>query len=435
MSTANPDSTDPSAHSAPEALSAEMDLLGQRARAAARMLARTPGAQRDAALRRMADALIAGTDRLLAANALDLDAGIARGLAAAMLDRLRLSPARLADMANSLREVAAQSDPLGEVLGLRVRPNGLRVGQMRIPLGVIAIVYEARPNVTSDAAGLCLKSGNAVILRGGSEAAHSNAALVHVLREAIVAEGLPADAVMTLPSTDRAWILAMLQAEQHIDLCIPRGGEALIRFVVENARVPVIKHYKGVCHVYVDRAADPEKAIEICYNAKVQRPGVCNALETLLVHAEVAPTLLPRIAARLTDAGVELRGCDATRALVPQALPATEADWHAEYLDLILAVRVVPDLDAAIAHIEQYGSDHTESIVSEDYSAVGRFLNEINSSVVIANASTRFSDGGQLGLGAEIGISTTRLHSYGPMGVLDLTTRKYVIYGSGQIRS
>lgn len=413
----------------------EMAALGVRARAAARAVSRASGEQRTSALRHMAEALDRSTGCLLAANARDVVAAEAAGTSGAMLDRLRLTPDRLADMARSLREVAAQPDPVGEVLGLTVRPNGLRVGQMRIPLGVIAIVYEARPNVTTDAAGLCLKSGNAVILRGGSEAAHSNAALVEVLRESLLASGLPADAVLTLPSTDRAWILAMLRAEPYIDLCIPRGGEALIRFVVENARVPVIKHYKGVCHLYVDRAADLKKAADICYNAKVQRPGVCNALETLLVHEEIAPRFLPAMAARLMGAGVELRGCEATRALVPQALPATEGDWYAEYLDLILAVRVVPDLDAALTHIETYGSDHTESIISEDYTAVQRFLNEVRSSVVIANASTRFSDGGQLGLGAEIGISTTRLHSYGPMGAQDLTTRKFVVYGSGQIRS
>lgn len=417
------------------ALDREMDALGARARAATRLLARSPGPVRNAALLAMAEALATHRDAVLAANALDLTAAEGRGLSGAMLDRLRLTPARLDDMAKSLREIAAQPDPIGEVLGLTVRPNGLKVGQMRIPLGVIGIVYEARPNVTTDAAGLCLKSGNAVFLRGGSEAQHSNAALIDVLRAAITAAGLPADAVMTLPSTDRAWILAMLRAERWIDLCIPRGGEALIHFVVENARVPVIKHYKGVCHVYVHAAADLKKAVDICYNAKVQRPGVCNALETLLVDAHIAAEFLPLMAARLGAAGVEFRGDAATCALLPQAVPATEADWHAEYLDLILAVRVVPDLDAAIAHIETYGSDHTESIVSEDYSVVQRFLDEVQSSVVIANASTRFSDGGQLGLGAEIGISTTRLHSYGPMGALDLTTRKYVIYGSGQIRS
>lgn len=431
--------------SVPESIAAEeseiaarsraFEVLGRRARAAARRLARTPGPRRDAAILAIAAALEAETPALVAANALDLTAGEARGLTPAMIDRLRLTPARLADMAKSLREVAAQPDPVGEVTGLTVRPNGLRVGQMHIPLGVIGIVYEARPNVTTDAAGLCLKSGNAVFLRGGSEAAHSNAALVDLVRRALAACDLPEDAVQTLPSTERAWVLAMLRAEPYIDLCIPRGGEALIRFVVEHARVPVIKHYKGVCHVFVDRAADLRKALDICYNGKVQRPGVCNALETVLVHEAIAPEFLPLLAAHLAPAGVELRGCEATRAILPGITAATEDDWSAEYLDLILAVRVVPDLDAAMTHIETYGSDHTESIISEDYSAVQRFLNEVQSAVVLANASTRFADGGQLGLGAEIGISTTRLHSYGPMGARDLTTRKFIVYGNGQIRS
>ncbi|MCB9522701.1 MAG: glutamate-5-semialdehyde dehydrogenase [Myxococcales bacterium] len=412
----------------------EMDALGRRARAAARAVARAPGRQRTAALLGMADALDGATDAILAANAKDLARADDKGITGAMRDRLKLTADRVAGMASGLREIAALPDPIGEVLGERTRPNGIRVAQVRIPLGVIGIIYEARPNVTADAAGLCLKSGNAVFLRGGSEAAHSNQAILDVLREALTAAGLPADAVMALPSTDRAWIHAMLEAEDHLDVIIPRGGEALIRFVTAHSRVPVIKHYKGVCHVFVDRAADFDKAAAIAMNAKVQRPGVCNAMETLLVHVDAAPRFLPRVAAELQAAGVELRGCARTRALVPTAKAATEADWHAEFLDLILAVRVVDDLDGAIAHIEAYGSDHTEAIISEDYSAVRRFLTEVNSSVVVANASTRFSDGGQMGLGAEIGISTTRLHAYGPMGVNDLTTRKYVITGDGQTR-
>jgi glutamate-5-semialdehyde dehydrogenase len=306
---------------------------------------------------------------------------------------------------------------------------------MRIPLGVVGIVYEARPNVTVDAAGLCLKSGNATLLRGGSEAHRSNAALVECLRAALTRADLPADAVLSLPSTDRAWILAMVQAEGLVDLVIPRGGEALIRFVTAHARVPVIQHYKGVCHVFVDRAAHLDDAVEICLNAKVQRPGVCNAMETLLVHADVADAFLPRVAAALTRAGVELRGCPRTCALVPEASAADDTDWAAEYLDLVLAVRVVDDLDAAVAHIERWGSDHTESIVSQDYGAVNRFLAEVNSAVVMANASTRFADGAQLGLGAEIGISTSRLHAYGPMGARELTTQKFVVYGSGHVRT
>jgi glutamate-5-semialdehyde dehydrogenase len=413
----------------------QMDALGRRARHAAREVARAGGARRADAIRAMAQAIDREHDHVLAANARDLEAADARGVTGALRDRLALTPKRLHEMAAGLREIAAQPDPVGEVLGMRTRPNGLQVGQVRIPLGVIGFIYEARPNVTADAAGLCLKAGNAVVLRGGSEAAHSNGAILAILRAALAGAGLPSDALIALPSTDRAWILAMLQAEQWIDLAIPRGGEALIRFVAENARVPVIKHYKGVCHTYVDRDADLGKALDICYNAKVQRPGVCNAMETLLVHEAIAPEFLPRMAERYAGAGVEIRGCPVTRQLVPTALPATEDDYHAEYLDLILAVRVVPDLDEAIRHIETYGSNHTEAIVSENYSTVRRFLEQVDSSVVIANASTRFSDGGQMGLGAEIGISTTRLHAYGPMGVEDLTTRKYVIYGSGQIRS
>ncbi len=415
--------------------SEQMDQLGRRARAAARALAKAPGRQRTDALRRMADALDQSRDRIAEANARDLEAADRKGIKGAFRDRLELTEKRIAGMIQGLREVAAMPDPVGELTGETVRPNGLRVAQMRIPLGVVGIIYEARPNVTADAAGLCLKSGNAVFLRGGSEAKHSNAAILEVLREAVVAAGLPADVLMSLPSTDRAWIMELLQAEEHLDVVIPRGGEALIRFVAENARMPVIKHYKGVCHVFVDAAADLEKAFAIAFNAKVQRPGVCNAMETLLVHRDVAERFLPPMADRLVGAGVELRGCDATRAWVPGAKAATEEDWYAEYTDLILAVRVVDDLDAAIAHIETYGSDHTESIISEDYSAVQRFLEEVSSSVVVANASTRFADGGQMGLGAEIGISTTRLHAYGPMGVVDLTTRKYVIRGSGQIRT
>lgn len=411
----------------------EMARLGARARAAGRALAKAPGRRRTAALLGMADAIERDRAAIIEANARDLAAADEKGITGALRDRLKLTEDRIAAMAAGLREVAAQPDPIGETLGEQVRPNGLRVAQMRIPLGVVGIIYEARPNVTADAAGLCVKSGNAAFLRGGSEAEHSNAAILACLRGAVEAAGLPADALMTLPSTDRAWILEMLRAEQYIDVMIPRGGEALIRFVAEHARMPVIKHYKGVCHVYVDLDADLDKAVEITHNAKVQRPGVCNAVETLLVHRGVAERALPRIAARLD--GVELRGCARTREILPGIKPADESDYHAEYLDLILAVRVVDDLDAAIAHIETYGSDHTESIISENYTAVQRFLEEVGSAVVIANASTRFADGGQLGLGAEIGISTTRLHAYGPMGVVDLTTRKYVVRGSGQTRS
>jgi len=425
----------PEALTVSAAQASEMTALASRARAAGRALSRAGGARRTAGLLSMASALEAAQAEVLAANAADVTDARARGISDAMLDRLTLDEKALVSMARGLREVAAQEDPLGEVEALRVRPNGLRVGRMRIPLGVVGIVYEARPNVTVDAAGLCLKSGNATLLRGGSEAHRSNAALVECLRAALTRADLPADAVLSLPSTDRAWILAMVQAEGLVDLVIPRGGEALIRFVTAHARVPVIQHYKGVCHVFVDRAAHLDDAVEICLNAKVQRPGVCNAMETLLVHADVADAFLPRVAAALTRAGVELRGCPRTCALVPEASAADDTDWAAEYLDLVLAVRVVDDLDAAVAHIERWGSDHTESIVSQDYGAVNRFLAEVNSAVVMANASTRFADGAQLGLGAEIGISTSRLHAYGPMGARELTTQKFVVYGSGHVRT
>lgn len=414
---------------------AVMDALGRRARAAARALARTSEERRVAALLGMATALEGAVAPILAANARDLAAADARGLSGAMRDRLVLNADRVGGMAKGLREVAEQPALVGQVFDERVRPNGLKVSRVRIPLGVIGIVYEARPNVTADAAGLCIKSGNAVFLRGGSEAAHSNDAILAVLRGALETAGLPADAVMTLPSTDRLWIQAMLEAEAYLDVIIPRGGEALIRFVVAHSRIPVIKHYKGVCHVYVDAAADFDRAIAITVNAKASRPGVCNSAETLLVHRAVAAEFLPRVAEALKAAGVELRGCPETCALLPEATPATVEDWHAEFLDLILAVKVVDDLDAAIAHIETYGSDHTEVIVSKDETAVARFLAEVQSSVVMANASSRFSDGGQLGLGAEIGISTTRLHAYGPMGAEHLTTLKYVIVGDGQVRT
>jgi glutamate-5-semialdehyde dehydrogenase len=352
-----------------------------------------------------------------------------------MLDRLTLDPSRIRAMADGLREVADLPDPVGEVTGMWRRPNGLQVGRMRIPLGVIGIVYEARPNVTADAGGLCLKSGNAVILRGGKEALHSNLAIGRVLRSEMARKGLPEAALQVIETIDRTALLELLKREDEIDLIIPRGGEGLIRFVAEHSRVPVIKHYKGVCHVFVDASADFSVAEKIALNAKVQRPGVCNAMETLLVHKDIAETFIPFIAPAMRAQGVELRGCATTREFAPDVTPATEDDWHAEYLDLILAVRVVDDLDEAIAHIRTYGSLHTEAIVTRDYANAQRFLREVNSSVVLVNASTRFADGNQLGLGAEIGISTTKLHSFGPMGLEDLTTRKFIIYGDGQIRS
>lgn len=412
----------------------EIKQLAKEARAASLVLARVSTTVKNDLLRRMADALEASGMQLIGENAKDLQTGRDKGLSDAMIDRLRLDEARIRGMADGLREVAELPDPVGEVTGMWRRPNGIQVGRMRIPLGVIGIIYESRPNVTADAAGLCLKSGNAVVLRGGSEAIHSNRAIAGVLKAELTAMGLPAGALQLVGTTDRAAVTELLKQEEYIDLIIPRGGEGLIRFVSENSRIPVIKHYKGVCHTYVDADADLDMAEKICVNAKVQRPGVCNAMETLLIHKDAAAAFVPRIAKVLGDLGVELRGCSETCRLAPAAKPATEEDWGAEYLDLILAVRVVDSLDAAIEHIQRYSSLHTEVIVTRDYPNSQRFLREINSSVVMVNASSRFSDGNQFGLGAEIGISTTKLHSFGPMGLEDLTTRKFIVFGEGQVR-
>ncbi|MBI2354773.1 MAG: glutamate-5-semialdehyde dehydrogenase [Deltaproteobacteria bacterium] len=385
-------------------------------------------------LMRMAESLERQAPRLIAENRKDLEAGVQKGLSEAMLDRLMLDERRIAGIASALREVAALPDPVGEVIRMWRRPNDLMVGKMRIPLGVIGIIYEARPNVTADAAALCLKAGNAVILRGGSEAIHSNLALAGCLQGVMAEMGIPTAALSLIPFTEREGVLEMLRQEESIDLIIPRGGESLIRFVVENSRIPVIKHYKGVCHCFVDQSADFAKAEAIIVNAKTQRPGVCNALETLLIHRDVAAEFIPRIAATLTGLKVELRGDEEFRSYAPSAKPATEEDWQTEYLELILACRVVADMDAAIAHINRYGSLHTEAIVTSDYARAQRFIREVNSSCVLVNASTRFADGGELGLGAEIGISTTKLHSFGPMGLEDLTTTKFIVYGDGQVR-
>ncbi|MBE0605149.1 MAG: glutamate-5-semialdehyde dehydrogenase, partial [Deltaproteobacteria bacterium] len=358
-----------------------------------------------------------------------------RGLSGAMIDRLRLTDKVIAQMADGIDEVAALPDPLGGIERLSPRPNGLLVGRMRIPLGVIAIIYESRPNVTADAAALCVKSGNAVILRGGSEAIRSNVAIAAVLREALAEAGLPDDAVSLVPRTDRAAIDVLLTKEEYIDLVIPRGGEGLIRSVAEKSRIPVIKHYKGVCHAYVDEGADIPIAVRICVNAKAQRPGVCNALETLLVHERIASDFLPEAAKALSAAGVAIRGCPETVRLVPNAVPALASDWGTEYLDLILAVRVVPSMDAAMEHIRKHGSLHTEAILTRHHDRAMRFLREVDSSLVLVNASTRFNDGYQLGLGAEIGISTTKIHAFGPMGLSELTTTKFVALGDGQVRT
>jgi glutamate-5-semialdehyde dehydrogenase len=408
--------------------------MAQAARRAARAIGCCSAPQKNAALERMADGILQGTGVIQEANRKDLDAARAAGLSAAMIDRLTIKDATLAAMAQGLREVAQLPDPVGSLGPAWVRPNGLQVARMRIPLGVIGIIYESRPNVTVDAAGLCLKAGNAAILRGGSEAFHSNCALAAVIARSLADSGLPEAAVQVIPVTERLAVNALLQQEEFIDLIIPRGGEELIRFVVAHSRIPVLKHYKGVCHVYVDEGADLSMAEEVCFNAKVQRPGVCNAMETLLVHRSEAERFLPAMARRFRAAGVQLRGCEQTRRLVPEAVPASEADWPAEYLDLILAVRVVAGLDEGIAHIGAYGSNHTEAIVTRDYERARRFVREVDASVVLVNASTRFNDGGQLGLGAEIGISTSKLHAFGPMGLEELTTRKFVVFGSGQVR-
>jgi len=407
--------------------------IAEQARDASRRLARISTEVKNRALVDMAAGLLEKSAYLIAENARDLEN--ARGkISPAMFDRLTLKKETIEGMARGIREVAALPDPVGRVTSMWRRPNGLLVGRMRIPLGVIGIIYESRPNVTADAAALCLKSGNAVILRGGSEAIHSNLAVASVLRESLERSGIPSSAIQVIPMTDREAVYAMLQLDELIDLIIPRGGEDLIRAVVAQSKIPVIKHYKGVCHIFIDADADLGMAEEICINAKVQRPGVCNAMESLLVHKDIAGTFLPALAAKYRELGVTLKGCDRARGIVPDMQEACEGDWFEEYLDLVLSVRVVDGIDQAIEHIEKYGSLHTEAIITRDYANSQKFLNEVNSSTVLVNASTRFSDGFELGLGAEIGISTTKLHAYGPMGVEELTTTKFIIYGNGQVR-
>ena len=404
------------------------------ARQASFAMARLSSGVKNELLLDMARSLVANAPQIIEENRKDLLAGEKNGLSAAMLDRLMLDQARVQAMAEAIREVAALPDPVGEIPGMWKRPNGLMVGKMRIPLGVIGIIYESRPNVTSDAAALCLKSGNAVVLRGGSEAIHSNLAIAGFLKEQLVKHNLPEAALSLIPFVEREGVTEMLKQEQFIDVIIPRGGESLIRFVVEHSKIPVIKHYKGVCHIFVDASADFEMAREIIVNAKTQRPGVCNALETLLIHRDLAESFVPFIHQVLSELGVELRGDQTFCRFAPQAKAATEEDWHAEYLELILSAAVVDGLDGAIDHINRYSSLHTESIITADYANAQRFIREVNSGVVMVNASTRFSDGNQLGLGAEIGISTTKLHSFGPMGLTDLTTTKFIVYGDGQVR-
>ncbi len=409
-------------------------LLGRQAKIAARKLAPLSSADKNRALLLMAQKLEAEESFLIEQNHKDLEHAKQDGLSGAVLDRIALNPSRIQAMANGLRDVAALPDPVREIVKMWRRPNGLQVGRMRIPLGVIAMIYEARPNVTADAAGLCLKSGNAVILRGGSEAYFSNRAIGAVLGQALTESRVPVEAIQVVDNKDHAIVRELLQLEDYIDLIIPRGGEDLIRAVAANSKVSVIKHYKGVCHVYVDSEASLEMAQRICMNAKVQRPSVCNAMETLLVHEAIAGEFLPDMAEQFHAAGVELRGCEKTCALVPAAKQAREDDWTTEYLDLILAVRIVKDMDEAIDHIERYGSEHTETIVTTNYQKSREFIDRVNSSAVMVNASTRFNDGGELGLGAEIGISTSKIHAFGPMGLEELTTTKFVILGDGQIR-
>ena len=413
----------------------EIVQLSRRAKAVSRRLAGLSTDAKNALLESLAHRLSQPDARetLLAANARDLEAGARKGLTGALLDRLKLDSKRMNSMIQGLREVARLPDPVGVDRQSWTRPNGLQVAKRTLPLGVIGIIYEARPNVTIDAFALCFKAGNATVLKGGSEAIHSNRALVDLVGKTLSSAGL-SDACRLVDTTDRNAIAILVRQEECIDLIIPRGGEGLIRFVAETSRIPVIKHYKGVCNIYVDEEADLDKALTIAENAKISRPAVCNAVENLLIHEKAASRFLPRFARRMDEAGVELRGDERTREILPGVTPATDEDYHEEFLDLILAVRVVSDLNEAVAHIETYGSDHTEAIVTENPATGEAFLNRVNSSVVLVNASTRFSDGGELGLGAEIGISTTRLHAYGPMGLESLVTEKFVIAGDGQIR-
>ena len=412
-----------------------MNQLGAAARAAARATARASTAQKNAALAAIADALDQGRAQLAAEKDTDLQGGRAKGLDDAMRDRLALTPARIDTMLAGLAEVAALPDPVGAIDDLRFRPSGIQVGRMRVPLGVVGIIYESRPNVTADAAALCLKSGNATVLRGGSEAIHSNQAIVAAIHQGLEAAGLPAPSVQLVGTTDRAAVGRMVAMPEYIDVIIPRGGKGLIERISREARVPVIKHLDGICHVYIDAGADLDKAFKVSMNAKTQRYGTCNTMETLLVDRPVAAAILPLLAQGLLDKGVELRGCPDTQALIPQALAASEEDWRTEYLAPILSIRILDGLDEAIDHINTYGSQHTDSIITEDYSRARRFLREVDSSSVMVNASTRFADGFEYGLGAEIGISTDKFHARGPVGLEGLTSQKFVVLGDGHVRT
>lgn len=411
-----------------------MNDVGQRAKAAARILGRVATAQKNQALLKIAEQLANSQDFLIAENQKDLQAGKQQGLDAASLDRLELTPSRIKAMIDGLQQVAALQDPVGEITNLSYRPTGIQVGQMRVPLGVIGIIFESRPNVTIDAAALCLKSGNACILRGGSEAIYSNQAIAKCITQGLAAADLPIDAVQVISITDRAVVGELITLQAYVDVIVPRGGKSLIARITDEATIPVIKHLDGICHVYIDSKADIDKAISIAMNAKTHRYGVCNAMETLLIAENIAPKVLPQLAAQYREKGVELRGCVKTCTLIPDCLRATEEDWHTEYLAPILSIKLVTDIDAAMDHISQYSSAHTEAIVTEDYTLARRFLREVDSSSVMVNASTRFADGFEYGLGAEIGISTDKLHARGPVGLLGLTSLKFIVLGDGHIR-
>ncbi|MES2353319.1 MAG: glutamate-5-semialdehyde dehydrogenase [Pseudomonadota bacterium] len=411
-----------------------MRSAGQAAREASRLMASASTAAKNLALIEIANALVRDTSELVAANRKDLDNARAAGLESALVDRLVLNEKTVASMAEGLRQIAELPDPIGEISDLKFRPSGIQVGKMRVPLGVVGIIYESRPNVTADAAGLCLKSGNACILRGGSEAIHSNRAIAVRVKAGLRAANLPENAVQVVEITDRAAVGELITMKEYVDVIVPRGGKGLIERISNEARIPVIKHLDGVCHVYIDEKADIEKAIAIADNAKTHRYGTCNTMETLLIQRSIAEKVLPRLAKIYLDKSVELRGDDAARAIVSQMKAATEEDWYAEYLAPILAVRIVDDLDAAIAHISKYGSQHTDAIVTEDHSLAMRFLREVDSSSVMINASTRFADGFEYGLGAEIGISTDKLHARGPVGLEGLTSQKFIVFGNGHIR-
>jgi glutamate-5-semialdehyde dehydrogenase len=409
--------------------------MARDAKQSGRLLRVAKRGEKDTALEGMAEDILSKKEEIIKINAKDITLAKEKGLNPAMIDRLTLDEKTINSMVAGLREVAALPDPVGEVTGMWKRPNGLQVGRVRIPLGVIGFIYESRPNVTVDAAALCLKSGNAVLLKGGSEAINSNLILNEILTEALKKANLPEKSIQVIPSTEHEAVGILLGMDDYVDMIIPRGGEGLIRFVAENSRIPVLKHFKGVCHVYVDEFADLEMARKICFNAKVQRPGVCNAMETMLVHNKIAPSFLPGMIEEFKKVGVEIRACEDSLRLVSGLKLAKESDWPAEFLDLILAVKIVKDMDKALDHIERYGSNHTEAIVTNNYERSQKFLERVDASVVLVNASTRFNDGFELGLGAEIGISTSKLHAYGPMSLKELTTTKFIVCGSGQVRT